>query len=253
MNMELMEDRSQIYDVIERLIIEKASTNDTIQILEAGCGSSWPFKLEGIQYSLTGVDIDKSALELRKRNFGDLNEIIEGDLCSVDLGVAKYDVIYCSFVLEHIEKADLVMQNFVKWAKPNALIFINVPDPHTVEGFVTRITPHWFHIWFYRVVLANKNAGNPGYGPYPTYYHPIISSRGMREFCCDETNAFVLEAEYGNLYVRQGRRATKLLIQIVMKVINLLSFGSLSDGHTNLFYILRNNRARDDLMQSRDA
>ncbi len=71
----------------------------------------------------------------------DFRESIEGDL-----GVDRFDVIYCSYVLEHIENADVVLNRFVKWIKPNGIIIIKVLDPDSVHGYITRITPHWFHL-----------------------------------------------------------------------------------------------------------
>ena len=240
--LELIKDRKQMNEMIESLIIKKASNSEPIHILEAGCGSRWPFRLEGIQYNLTGIDMDKDALEIRKNTVSDLHETIEGDLCSVDLGADRYDVIYSSFVLEHIERADLVMKNFVKWAKPNAIIIIRVPDSHSVRGYITRITPHWFHVFFYRFILGNKNAGKLGYGPYFTYYHPIISPSGMRDFCNDRSNNIVLDAEYRDRDIWPERGAMKMLIHIIKKVINIISMGSLSDKHSDLLYILRKKK-----------
>ncbi len=236
--LELIEDRREEHEMIERLIRKKASNSEPIHILEAGCGRKWPFRLERIQYILTGVDMDKDALEIRKNTLSDLHETIEGDLCSVDLDADRYDVIYCVDVLEHIKRADLVIKNFVKWAKPNGIIIIKIPDPYSVRGYVTRITPHWFHMFYYRFILGSKNAGKPGYGPYPTYYHPIVSRSGIRDFCNDGGNNIVVDAEYGDGYTRSEGDSGKTLINLFKRVINIISIGILSDKHTNLLYIL---------------
>ena len=238
-HLEIIEDRKQAIEMIESLIRKEDSHNEPVRILEAGCGRRWPFKMEGIQHILTGVDMDKAALEIRKNTLGDLHETVEGDLCSVDLGANRYDVIYCSFVLEHVKRADVVMKNFVKWIKPNGIIIIKIPDPYSVQGYITRITPYWFHVFYYRFILGNKNAGKPGYGPYSTYYHSIVSRRGMRDFCNDRSNCVVLAAEYGDEYFRPGRGAMKTLLHIFKRVINIISIGALSSKHTNLLYIIR--------------
>ena len=46
---------------------------------------------------------------IRKYETCDLDEIIVGDLCNADLPEQEYDVIYNSFVLEHIEGAEGVL------------------------------------------------------------------------------------------------------------------------------------------------
>ena len=233
--------RDQERELLEGLIKNKADASEPIHILEAGCGQKWPLNLEGVRYVLTGIDLDREALNIRKNTLSDLDETIEGDLCSADLGVDRFDVIYCSFVLEHIKDADLVIKNFIRWTKPNGVIIIKIPDPNSVYGYITRNTPHWFHVFFYRFILKNKHAGKPGYAPYPTYYSPIISRDGMRDFCNDEANTITLDAEYGDGYFKPGKGSMKTLINVIKKFVNILSIGHLSDKHTNLLFILRKN------------
>ena len=131
--------------LIERWIKQKAVPGRPLDILEAGCGQAWWLDLRPVPYVLCGVDVDRKALEIRKFEKGDLHEIIEGDLRTVNLAPERFDVIYCSFVLEHVDEADVVLENFARWLKPGGLLIVRVPDPHSVRGFVTRITPHWFH------------------------------------------------------------------------------------------------------------
>jgi hypothetical protein len=100
--LELIESRKQHHEFVKNQIISQASHCESLNILEAGCGRRWPYDLAGIKYTLTGVDVDKEALEARKNIQSDLREEIVGDLCTVDLGAEVYDVIYCSYVLEHV-------------------------------------------------------------------------------------------------------------------------------------------------------
>ncbi len=237
-HLELIEGSTQGNEIIENFIRNKASDGELIHILEAGCGRRWPYRLEGIQYFLTGVDMDRDALEIRKNTLSDLHETIEGNLCSVNLGADKYDAIYCSYVLEHIKRADLVMKKFVEWVKPNGIIIIKIPDPKSVQGYFTRITPYWFHVFYYRVIMGIKNAGKLGYGPYPTYYNPIVSRSGIRNFCNDGGNNLVLDVEYGYRSIRPSRGIRKM-IHMFKKVINIISIGYFDHKHTDLLYILR--------------
>ena len=43
-----------------------------LQILEAGCGRAWPLNLDGVDYRLTGIDLDANALKSRVESVGDL-------------------------------------------------------------------------------------------------------------------------------------------------------------------------------------
>ncbi|MDH3512220.1 MAG: class I SAM-dependent methyltransferase, partial [Gammaproteobacteria bacterium] len=87
-----------------------------IRILEAGCGSRWLLDLTGVESTLTGVDIYERDLEIRKNKIKDLDEAIVGDLRNVELDADAFDVIYNSFVLEHVDGARLVLDNFRRWA-----------------------------------------------------------------------------------------------------------------------------------------
>lgn len=224
-------------ELMEKHIKQKAVTGEPLHILEAGCGHSWGINLEGIQYVLTGVDVDKAALEIRKNVLKDLHKIIEGDLRYVDFGESQFDVIYSSFVLEHIEGAEAVLNSFLKWLKPNGVIIINIPDPNSVQGFITRVTPHWFHVFVYCRIFGDKNAGRAGYGPYRTYYDPVVSRRGIHNFCRE--NNLSIKAEYGEPEYWKPDQGIFLAIHLFKRIVNILSFGLLSYRHTNLLYILQ--------------
>lgn len=81
-----------------------------LDILEAGCGSRWGIDLAGVEYTLTGVDICERDLEIRRNEIKDLDLAIVGDLRTVSLEENAYDIIYNSFVLEHVDGAEQVLR-----------------------------------------------------------------------------------------------------------------------------------------------
>jgi SAM-dependent methyltransferase len=208
-----------------------APVDRPLQILEAGCGQKWELDLEGVRYALTGVDLDPAALKIRIEMQKDLDDGIVGDLRCVSLPENSFDVIYSYYVLEHIRNAEAVLRNFLNWLRPGGIAIIKIPDPHSVHGFLTRKTPHWFHVFFYRFVLRNKKAGTPGHGPYPTYYNPVVSRSGMRKFCSDNGVALV---EFGDA----SEYADKL-VDYIARLVGTLAFGKLSTRHSDLLYIVR--------------
>jgi SAM-dependent methyltransferase len=227
----------QEMEVLAEHIRQRANVGTALRILEAGCGQKWDLNLAGTQYVLTGVDLDEVALKMRMNVAKDLDEIIVGDLRNVQLTDSTYDVIYCSYVLEHVKGAEGVLRNFLRWLKPSGLILIQIPDPYSVKGFVTRVTPHWFHVFFYRHVMGVKNAGQPGYAPYPTYYDSVISRAGMREFC--RLNDLTIKAEFGCGGRSHGRGLMRLAIFTIQRLMNIFSFGVLSARHDDLIYIVQ--------------
>jgi SAM-dependent methyltransferase len=227
---------SELIALIEGHIRTELRQAGPVRMLEAGCGREWPLDLTGIEYTLTGLDIDENALNARKNITRDLDEIIHGDLRYADLGAGQFDVIYSAYVLEHIKEADAALQNFSRWLRMGGLLILLIPDADSVRGFITRITPHWFHVLYYRYVLRLPNAGKPGYGPYVTYYAPAVSRQGIREFC--EKHHFRISEERGSgSYLGQGLFA--VLSKILARVIAWLSLGRLKDNHADLMYILK--------------
>ena len=133
--LKLIESYKDERHILENYIKHKARSGRTMNILEAGCGRRWAFDLNGFQYTLTGVDFNEHALKIRKDLQKDLHEAIFGDLCTINLEECKYDVIYSSFVLEHIDGAERVLNNFLRWLKPGGILILKIPGRDSVYGY----------------------------------------------------------------------------------------------------------------------
>ena len=229
------------YEEIDRLQSEAILAHGRhlghpLAILEAGCGQRWTIDLTGLVYTLTGIDLDPAALELRKTHARDLDVGICGDLCSVELAEASFDVVYSSFVLEHVPRADIALHNLVKWLKPGGLLILRLPDPTTVRGFFARSLPFWAHVWYYRYVNGVKSAGLPGHAPFPASYHPVIGRERLCAFLAARGVACV--ACYGDGFRREGSsNAVNAIIKGMSKLAALLSFGRLNADYADALYI----------------
>ena len=222
--------------ILAEHVRRKASPHRPLNILEAGCGNSWDLDLAGVPYVLTGVDVDEAGLHLRMTEQGDLDEAIVGDLRTVVLEENRYDVIYNSFVLEHIEEAERALDNFLRWVKPGGLILLRLPDRHSVYGFLTRVTPFWVHVLYKRHVEGNPSAGQPGFGPFPTVHDRIVSRRGIHAWCA--RHGLTIRAEYGSNDFFNAIGPFALPAKIMLKGLHLLSLGRLAADHTNLTYVI---------------
>ena len=107
--MKIIDEYNAELEILESYLHQRVSQGEILQILEAGCGREWYFRMEGIAYELTGVDMDRLALEARRQSKGDLTYCIVGDLRTATLEPNKYDVIYNAFVLEHVRGAEQVL------------------------------------------------------------------------------------------------------------------------------------------------
>jgi SAM-dependent methyltransferase len=232
----LMNGSDHAAEVMSREIRSIKDPGKVLEILEAGCGQVWNHNRLDIGdggYVLTGIDLDPEALRIRRDETKDLHEAIVGDLRTADFGQRTFDVIFNSYVLEHVPGAQQVLKNFNRWVKPGGLIIIMIPDPNSAYGFTSRMTPHWIHVLFYRLILGQKNAGKPGYAPYPVAYDKVVSREGIRAFCGE--NGLVLAAEYGI----SNNSLKQKLVEAYKKALQVLSLGRLSADYDDIIFFIR--------------
>jgi SAM-dependent methyltransferase len=229
--------RAEEHALMREHLERSRPADGSLRVLEAGCGRSWPFDLPDA--TITGVDLDEAALRIRREVRRDLDEAIVGDVCALDFDDRQFDAVYSAYVLEHVPRADLALANFARWVRPGGVIVLKVPDRDSVRGFATRSTPHWVHVLYYRRVLRIANAGTPGHPPYPTCFHPVVSRRGIRDFCAGHGLEVVEERGDGGYRSFAGRGLASRITDAVSRAVAGLSRGRLDAGHTNLVYVLR--------------
>jgi SAM-dependent methyltransferase len=219
--------------------IRSQYSSEPLQILEAGCGNKWSLQLD-VPYRLTAVDLDSNALSIRTTKFKDIDKAIVGDLRNREIvPEGKFDVIYNAFVLEHVDGAEQVLDNFFGWLKPGGLLILRIPDRDSVYGFLTRITPFWSHVALKRYVYRFPNAGKPGFDPYPTYYDWVVSRRGMRTYC--EQHGHIIKDEAGAGYYLPPRFPLRTVGYTVVRTLSALSLGRLEWRHNNLTFVIQKN------------
>jgi SAM-dependent methyltransferase len=146
---------------------------------EAGGGSCsfLPVEILGRSH-VTVVDIDEDQI----RNNAYAHQAILGDVQTYRFEPGSFDLVICYNVIEHLPDVEAALNNFCDALKPGGMILIGAPNPHSLSGFVTKYSPHWFHVWFYRHVRGIKNAGLPGEPPFPTFFHPLVTLANLERF-----------------------------------------------------------------------
>jgi ubiquinone/menaquinone biosynthesis C-methylase UbiE len=218
----------------EHAIRKEAVKGEKLKILEAGCGNLWFADLAGIDYHLVGVDSDRQALDIRLKQKKDLHEAIHGDLYEVPIEAGSFDVIYNSFVLEHVDHPEALLDRFKTWLKPGGLLILKIPDRKSVKGFLTAHTPHAIHVAYYRYYRGNPNAGKPGYMPYPTPFKRTVSRNGIHEWA---------EVSGMNVQDERGRWTTvddsSFLFQTILKTVSVVTFGALTSRYSDVSFLIR--------------
>jgi SAM-dependent methyltransferase len=209
----------------------------TLRILEAGCGRRWYLDLVGIDFHLAGVDLNSDSMRIRTDQFGDLDEAIVGDLREISLLPDFYDVIYCSFVLEHVAGAEQVLDRLLSALKPDGILLLRIPDGDSVYGFLARHSPHWLHVQYKRRIQRNRLAGTPGRGPFPTVYDQVVSWRGMTAYCARH-GMEIVDAYSSNFYLDHFR-GFAAIVDHGLRWAARVSGGRLTADHNNLALVIR--------------
>jgi SAM-dependent methyltransferase len=210
-----------------------------VRIYEAGGGSLSVLPLSSLEKpAISVVDIDETQL----RNNIYANNKILGDIQTYVFPPGSFDLVVCYNVIEHLPAVDQAIRQFHHALAPGGLVFIGAPNPGSFFGIVTKYSPHWFHVWFYRAILRHKDAGKPGQLPFRTFYHPIVTPKALMEFC--EQVGF--EPVYFNLYIgsnytslKQTRPIIGTLVTVAVYLMNALTFGRLKLAHGDYHVVLR--------------
>ena len=208
-----------------REIIENQFRGKNARIYEAGGGSVSCLPISSLGHPIiTVVDIDET--QLRNNSYADRK--ILGDIQTYSFPPNSFDLVTCYNVIEHLARPDQAIANFHSSLMSDGFLFIAAPNPESLSGMVTRYTPHWFHVWFHRIIFRNKNAGRPGHHPFPTVFHPIVSPKALLDFC--EKLGFeviyfkqYIGAHYSN--IRKTRPIIGGLLHAATNVMNALTFG----------------------------
>ncbi|HTV37440.1 MAG TPA: class I SAM-dependent methyltransferase [Xanthobacteraceae bacterium] len=189
-----------------------------VRIYEAGGGAVSYLPPEVLRNAeITVVDIDETQL----RNNQYARSKICGDIQTEQFPPESFDLVVCYNVIEHIERPDRAVDRFLEALAPGGLVFIAAPNPYSLSGLVTRFTPHWFHVWFYRVALGRKDAGRPGHAPFPVVYHPLVVPRRLIEFCRARGCRIVYFREFETSHLGTLRNARP----VAAKVLDALTRG----------------------------
>lgn len=236
--MRIIPDYAEELDVLSKHLEREAEGKPLLRVLEAGCGREWHLRTQDLAIEITGVDLDIHALAHRTKVRKDLHRAIPGDLRFIDLPAAHFDVVYSSFVLEHIDGAERALDNMVRALKPGGLLILRVPDLSGFQTFAARRLPHWSAVFYYKHAWKIAKAGQPGYAPYPTHYDPVISTAGFHAYSRGAGLTVVDQLGVGS-YSARGAGVLSRLVPLAARATAIASRGKVHDRHVDLTFIAR--------------
>ncbi|MFH1345011.1 MAG: class I SAM-dependent methyltransferase [Pseudomonadota bacterium] len=210
-----------------------------LAIYEAGGGSTSFLPLDVLRRAhVTVVDIDEDQI----RNNDYAQETILGDVQSHRFDPGSFDLVICYNVIEHLPDVEAALLRFCESLKQGGLILIGAPNPKSLSGVVTKYSPHWFHVWFYRHVRGDKKAGQPGQAPFPTFFHPLVTLSRLEAFAAAHGLQMIYRKEYESPRypeMRARKPAFAALIDAAASVMNFLLPGKSDVRHGDYHVILR--------------
>lgn len=209
---------------LQALVDEALARDPDRVVLEAGCGSSSWFRFPEA-CTIVGVDISQEQLERNPR----LSRRILADIETCDLSAVQASAVICSFVLEHLNHPERAIANLARAVKPGGLVLLIAPNPFSLAGWITKLSPHGFHVWFYRRVLKDPRAGAPGRPPFPAPMRWAMSEGAVRS----GATALGLEVAYARAWqdplswrASQGARPVRVTCRALSVMSRIVSGGS---------------------------
>jgi SAM-dependent methyltransferase len=220
-------------------ILRAALPPGNLAIYEAGGGSTSFLPLSVLNRAhVTVVDIDED--QIRNNDYAD--KTILGDIQNYRFQPETFNLVICYNVIEHLPDVEAALLGFCQSLKRGGLILIGAPNPKSLSGMVTKYSPHWFHVWFYRHVRGDKNAGLPGQAPFPTFFHPLVSLAKLEAFAKAHGLQVIYKKEYESPRfpeMRARKPALAALLDAFAAVANLFLSGKADVRRGDYHMILR--------------
>lgn len=208
----MADENSVLQSVIDRYL----PPDKPLRILEAGCGSISHIRIPE-QAVLVGIDILERQLAANQR----LQERVLGDLQAHQWKENDFDMIVCWDVLEHLPDPRAAVHRMLPALKPGGILVLAFPNLVSVKGVVTKLTPFWFHEWFYRVVIGDRRRPEE-FGQFPTYLRTFMVPGRIRRL----GEQAGLEAVHYRLYegpVQSHMRSRNALANFAFSLVGMLS------------------------------
>jgi 2-polyprenyl-3-methyl-5-hydroxy-6-metoxy-1,4-benzoquinol methylase len=209
-------------------------------VCEAGCGSLTRIQLPDSAF-IVGFDI--SRLQVKRHNTIDAKVV--ADIQVLPFVSEWADVVVCWEVLEHVPDPEQALRELARIVSSGGVLILAVPHIWSVKGLVTRLTPHAFHVWFYRKILKYPNAGTEDTAPFPVSDSWAISPGRVRTFASQHELTVAYEHFYEaqkQIRLRQRLRLSGRPWQAIRSLVRVLSVGRLTADATDWVVVFQRSR-----------
>jgi SAM-dependent methyltransferase len=163
-------------------------------VLDVGCGFVLPIDVP-LGVRLVGLDNDPDALAKNTN----IDEAIVAHIHEASLPEEEFDAVLCWNVLEHLPRPNAALARMTQTLRPGGALIIGMPNPRSLKGLITRLTPYRFHVWVYRRLFGLPDAGTPGHGPYRTYLGRDLAPPRFTDLAATLKLEKIYEDSYGRV------------------------------------------------------
>ena len=125
---------------------EKISNLCGLKVLEIGCGVGdllLAFKRFSPQISLTGIDYSSESIDQVKALGFTAHQ---GDICKLDLGKEKFDLIICQQLIEHLHNPSALLDRIKSWLRPSGVLILETPGVVSIDRMIFKGCWGGYHI-----------------------------------------------------------------------------------------------------------
>lgn len=222
---------------VQHLTDQVLATVESPRILEAGCGCFTRMRPQPT-WQFIGIDISQDQLD----NNTYLSEKILGDVQTYPLPKESFHMIAGWWLLEHLPTPQLALNNFVQALAPGGILLLAFPNVLSFKGMVTKLSPHWFHVWVFRRIFRESPAETDGHNLFPTYMRLAMSPRRIRQFAHNNALSVELFETWESSY--QSRLHSKSWIRrrlwrFLWLLFRMASLGRIDISQTDCVCVLK--------------
>ena len=124
------------------------------RVLDAGCGRGGVIELywEEVQQAV-GMDSDPESLSEHRC----LQQLVRGDLAQLPFATASFDLVLCSWVLEHLGRPGAVLEELARVLRAGGHLVLLAPNAWNYVTLAQRLVPGRFQRWLTRRIYARDD------------------------------------------------------------------------------------------------
>ena len=124
------------------------------RVLDAGCGRGGVIE-RYCQQGQQAVGVDGDLASLKEHRC--LRQLVRGDLASLPFPGGCFDVVLCSWVMEHLTRPDLVFEELARVLRPGGHLVILAPNAWNYVTIAQRLVPRGLQQRLTRAIYGRED------------------------------------------------------------------------------------------------